>query len=291
MMKRLLVATDLSPRSAYAVQRALQLAQSHGADVVILHVVDEDQPTAIVASEIKQVEDYGRRTWEREFAKHAVPLDIRVVAGIAYREIIEVAAKARADLIVVGTPRRDILRQVFTGTTAERVMRLGRIPVLMVRRSARRPYESIFAAVDFSEYSENALDHAQRLGLLDDAMFTIVHAFVPMAEGLMRYANVEPARIREHVETNKQEAEERIKRFLHRPRLRKIAARTKIASVAAKGYPFEVIERAVQRRGADLVVIGTHGAGAVRRLLFGSVAEEALRKLSCDVLAVPNKAN
>lgn len=290
MIKRLLVATDLSPRSAHGVQRALQLAQTQGADVVILHVVDEDQPAAIVASEVKQVAEYLRRTWERMFAKLAVPLDIRVVAGIAYREIIEVAAKVRADLVVVGTPRRDILRQVFTGTTAERVMRLGRIPVLMVRRSARRPYESIFAAVDFSEFSENALDHAQRLGLLDAAMLTIVHAFVPIAEGLMRYANVEPMRIREHVETNKREADDRIRRFLHRPRLRKIAANRKVATLAAKGYPFEVIERAVQRRGADLVVIGTRGAGAVRRLLFGSVAEEALRKLSCDVLAVPMEA-
>lgn len=40
----------------------------------------------------------------------------------------------------------------------------------------------------------------------------------------------------------------------------------------------------------DLVVIGTRGYGVVGRLVLDSVAEEALRTLDCDVLAVPPEA-
>jgi nucleotide-binding universal stress UspA family protein len=46
----------------------------------------------------------------------------------------------------------------------------------------------------------------------------------------------------------------------------------------------------VDRLSPDLVVMGTRGSGAVARLVLGSVAEEALRTLDCDVLAVPREA-
>ena len=288
MMKRLLAATDLSARSATAVQRAMQLAHQHRASVVLFHVVDEDLPLAIAKSKAEQAKEHLRRTWEAKFAGLGVALDVHVRIGVPHREIVA-AAKHRADLVVVGTPRRDILRQTFTGTTAERVLRLAGVPVLLARQPAGRPYRRILAAVDFSTHSEHAVECAQRLGLLEGATLTIVHAFVPIAEGLMHYANVGQARIKEHLDDNRQEAKQRIKQFLQRPGLRAIAAHTPVATVAAKGYPFEVIERSIQHRGGDLAVIGSGGAGVARRLLFGSVTEEALRKLTCDVLAVPMK--
>lgn len=46
----------------------------------------------------------------------------------------------------------------------------------------------------------------------------------------------------------------------------------------------------VNRLSPDLVVIGTRAHGAIGRLLLGSTAEEALRTLNCDVLAVPSTA-
>jgi nucleotide-binding universal stress UspA family protein len=47
--------------------------------------------------------------------------------------------------------------------------------------------------------------------------------------------------------------------------------------------PAESIAHA-KRRGADLVVIGTHGRGAVARLLLGSVADKVLHQAECPVL-------
>jgi len=54
--------------------------------------------------------------------------------------------------------------------------------------------------------------------------------------------------------------------------------------------PAEALRNAVGRLSSDLVAIGTRAHGAMGRLLLGSTAEEALRTLGCDVLAVPPTA-
>jgi universal stress protein E len=48
-MKRILVATDLSERSRLALRRALSLARQFGAELTILHVVDDERPEGFAA--------------------------------------------------------------------------------------------------------------------------------------------------------------------------------------------------------------------------------------------------
>jgi nucleotide-binding universal stress UspA family protein len=51
-----------------------------------------------------------------------------------------------------------------------------------------------------------------------------------------------------------------------------------------------ILERAA-RLDADLIVMGTHGAGGFERLILGSVTEKVLRKATCPVLTVPPRAH
>ena len=55
---------------------------------------------------------------------------------------------------------------------------------------------------------------------------------------------------------------------------------------ALVGHPAETIVRAAADRGADLVVVGTHGRGGVARMFMGSVAERVVRLAGCPVLTV-----
>ena len=52
---------------------------------------------------------------------------------------------------------------------------------------------------------------------------------------------------------------------------------------------FEIVRRA-DERGADLLVLGSHGRGVIRRFLLGSVAERVLREAGCPVMIVPDRA-
>jgi nucleotide-binding universal stress UspA family protein len=54
--------------------------------------------------------------------------------------------------------------------------------------------------------------------------------------------------------------------------------------------PAEEIVRYAEDNRADLIVLGTHGYGAVRRAVIGSVASEVARRASCAVLLVPPQA-
>ena len=49
------------------------------------------------------------------------------------------------------------------------------------------------------------------------------------------------------------------------------------------------IVRYAGERGADLLVLGSHGRGVIRRFLLGSVAERVLREAGCPVMIVPDR--
>jgi len=51
--------------------------------------------------------------------------------------------------------------------------------------------------------------------------------------------------------------------------------------------PYEAIVRTCSALDVDLVVIGTRGLTGLKRILLGSVTDEVLRGIECDVLAVP----
>jgi nucleotide-binding universal stress UspA family protein len=67
-------------------------------------------------------------------------------------------------------------------------------------------------------------------------------------------------------------------------------ASTVLSTVALReGEVHHVLRAEVARCGADLLVLGTHGRSGLTRALFGSVAEDMLTEMPCDLLiAVPN---
>ena len=60
----------------------------------------------------------------------------------------------------------------------------------------------------------------------------------------------------------------------------------RVTSEVTRGHPFVEIVRYARARQIDLIVMGTHGRGAVEHMLLGSVAEKVVRKAPCPVLTV-----
>jgi nucleotide-binding universal stress UspA family protein len=56
--------------------------------------------------------------------------------------------------------------------------------------------------------------------------------------------------------------------------------------VVCAGSPAHEIVRCAAERGVDIIVMGTHGRGAVGHMLMGSVAEKVVRTAPCPVLVV-----
>lgn len=282
---RLLCATDLSSRSDRAVRRAAALAREAGAELVLLSVVDDDQPEGLVASERREVTALlGEQALATPELASLNPR-LRVDAGDPFDTIIRVAHEEAADVIVMGEHRKRLLRDMFVGTTIERVMRRGRWPVLMVNRPAERPYRRVMAAVDMSEPSAAALRAAVRLGFAQRGELTVFHAFQQPGRGNMVLADLPKETIEGHAASAAAERRAELDRHL---RGLELGLGSRLPPIALEeGAPAAALRRAVDRLSPDLVVIGTRGHGALGRLMLGSVAEEALRTLDCDVLAVP----
>jgi nucleotide-binding universal stress UspA family protein len=134
-----------------------------------------------------------------------------------------------------------------------------------------------------SEPSAHAIKTAKALGLVDDANLTVVHAFIAIAKGKLYVANAPQDQIEDYVASERMQAGEELLAFLSAQGLNGPRWSHRIEEGAA----VEVISRVVKETIADLVIIGTHGRSGIVKMLIGSVAEEALRSLDVDILAVP----
>lgn len=282
-MKMIVSATDLSSRGEHAVWRGAELAGRHGAQLVVLHVVDDDQPAAMIANETRDAEAVLRETVAALEAMAGSEPKVLVRTGHPPEVIAQAADELEADLIVMGAHRRRLFADIFTGTTIERVIRAARRPVLMANTQVEGPHRSIVAAVDFSEPSKHAAREARKLGFMDGPRLFLLHAFTPIARDLMFHASVDTRVVQEHVSEESLRAREDLVAFCRDVEIPLGDVDLRIAD----GHAERVVPDVLAATNADLLVIGTRGASGMKRLLMGSVAERLLRTIEVDILAVP----
>lgn len=155
-IKKILYATDLSPNSAYAFRYAIDAAKKHDASIVFLHVLeplpgsayavwmniyfDEDQQKEILEKTIVDTMDRIRKRLkifcERELKDDPKCVDrvasIEVCQGFPAEEILRKAEELNCDAIVMGNHGKGIIGHTFLGSTAKRVLRRVRKPVLII---------------------------------------------------------------------------------------------------------------------------------------------------------------
>jgi nucleotide-binding universal stress UspA family protein len=280
---KILAATDFSTRSNRALRQAGLLAQSGNASLHIVHVVDDDQPEKLVRIEEREAERLLGEQVESVPELHGTQAHTIVVAGDPFDGILRTANEIQPDLLVMGSHRKQLLRDIFIGTTIERVIRKGSYPVLMVNHEAQRRYEHVVAPVDMSDASANALRTALSIGLIDTKGATLLHAFDAPDKGKMLVGDSDQVSIDGYVASERRRAMDELAGFLIAKDLKHVPWSFHLEEDA----PMEAISRAVSEMRPDLLVMGTHGRSALVKMLMGSVTEEALRSLNVDILAVP----
>lgn len=142
MYDDILIPTDGTDAVQPAVDRALDLAETYGATLHALYVVDQGAYVGIdVRSDVivETLETEGQAAVEavKERAEAAgVPVTTAIVRGNPYREILDYADERGVDLIVMGTHGRRGLDRYLLGSVTEKVVRSADLPVLTVRAPA-----------------------------------------------------------------------------------------------------------------------------------------------------------
>ena len=146
MYKRILVAVDGSHTAELALQEAIQLAKSLGAQLRIVHAVDEvnlnwDAEFGDSSEMRRALTLSGRNILDKASAaatNAGVGADVKlIVIDTLNRRIPQAIAEEAeawpADLIIAGTHGRRGLSHVFLGSVAEGIVRVATKPVMLIR--------------------------------------------------------------------------------------------------------------------------------------------------------------
>jgi nucleotide-binding universal stress UspA family protein len=139
----------------------------------------------------------------------------------------------------------------------------------------------VLHATDFSRASGPAFTEAVALARRDRARLLILHVLLPASPFLAGAVNLPPSYLELQVRARR-EAERRLGALLDRARHEGVRVEGRLAG----GAPAQDILRWARRKGADLIVIGTHGRSALGRFFMGSVAERVVRLSPIPVLTV-----
>ena len=280
-MKRILFPTDLSEHAHAALPHAINLAALEGGELHLLHVMTLHGPTSALMEELtgeEQARDAldGLQTGESRVIRSVTRAVAPSPAILDYADINDV------DAIVMGTHGRRGFRRMMLGSVTEEVIRLGRWPVLSIRKSphadeATFNYARILAPVDFSTNSslgvETALDLARRFGAGLELLHVIDIPVLPEFYGPVMAPSLNLKQATDRAQEKMAELAGSLGDDVDvRTDIRVGAAATQIVEAAEEG--------------ADLIVIPTHGYSGWDRVLMGSVAEGVLRRAECPVLTV-----
>jgi nucleotide-binding universal stress UspA family protein len=284
-LRSLLVATDFSQDARHAAYRAAILAGEKGAQLQLLHVVSRPSLDALLevfrlhpggeAALVGDVQTMLTELAEAITREIGIAVNPRVAVGHVLDEIL--AASEHADMLLLGVRGLNPLRDLILGTTAERLLRKCRRPVLVVKRPPSSGYGKVLVPVDFSPHSATALKLAAQVA--STASITVVHAFDVPFEGKLRLADVSNDEIERYRTQARRQAQARIHALIqtgdrHAQRLN---------DVVEQGDPRRLILAKEKQLGADLIVIGKHGS-MIEDLLIGSVTRHILSDSKCDVL-------
>ena len=143
-IRRIVLATDFSPASAAAFAKAVDLAKTNRAELLIAHVLIPAVPMVgdgyVPPKVYEEIEASARaqaRTQLERLVAKAKKAGARakglLLEGVPHEQIVRAARSRRADLVVIGTHGRTGLAKLFLGSVANRVVSTASTPVLTVR--------------------------------------------------------------------------------------------------------------------------------------------------------------
>ncbi len=287
-IRHILVATDFSPGSDAAVERAVQLAAAHDATLCVLHAFDASawaddavrrlQPDPAPELRVRQRLDDAASS----IAKQAgIEVDTHFVSGLPQPSISAYASAHAVSLIVVGSRADPDVAGL--GSTASKVVRSPACAVLVVRAAHAPTTRRVLSAVDLREGSVRALSFA--LELFPAARHHLLYALDPALEHTRTIGGLTGEQLQSlHAsmyaradETLQQLAEGLSARALHR-----------LTAEVADDLPARAILVGAAALPADCVVVGHHGEGTtVPDSIPGNLAQHVIQYTPGDVLVVP----
>ena len=267
-MKHILVAADFSDRSRLALQRAALLAKAHGARLTLCHSDNGTLSGAYAEKHRRMMEEL-----QSDFLREVEPLldveyESHIVSGPPWQALLRESEALNADLLVLGRHQENAWKEVFRGTTVDRVVRQTHIPVLIVASNEVTDYRHVLVGMDFSAAAKQALRTAKNW--VPDADMEVIHVSEKPDSGVHRGRT-----------------DEELKEML-RSVVGEEIANAKARLTVETGWPYRVFSQTVKNDGTKLLVLGIHASTGFTSVVVGGEVENCLATPFCDTLLVPS---
>jgi len=144
MFEKILYPTDFSDVSKKALDYLAQLKDAGTKEIVVLHVIDEKGINAIsrygsgsAQTVIGRIEEEAReegKKIEKKLGQSGLTVKVRIEVGVPLKEILKVEEEEKVSAIVIGSHGKTNLEEMFLGSVSEKVMRLSKKPVMVIKR-------------------------------------------------------------------------------------------------------------------------------------------------------------
>jgi len=293
-VKQILVATDCSKVSDNAIKRAIKIAKIHKAKITLLFVAREGHLETLISKVVPKADrvmytpkQYGNRLIKKklaEFEKADVNIKGVALVGHPATKILQYAKEKKMDLIVVGVRGHYTINDWFVGTTTEMIAKQTKIPVLIVRNSARKAYKKLLIPIDFSISSKSALEFGiTGFSNIKQTKIEVLHVGEHDYDDFIgddKYIKFKSNAVRKgFVSIIKNKIEPFIKKSGGSP--------DKIQYQIKTGYPSVEIIKETNENDFDLVILGSSGHSERYYLMLGRVATRVLYEVNADVFLIP----
>lgn len=285
MLRTIVAGYNATDACRLSIQRASAIAARTGATV---HVVAAAVPPVPVggfgwSAPYETSKDLNRLVRERAaegaaLVAEGVTVETHAAFGNPGREIVALAEKVGAGLIVLGRVVHSTIDRILLGSVADKVVRLAPVPCLMA--GAAECAGRVLVALDDSPAGEATLKAAVRLAAATGAEVACLHVVEAPPPGatpndaadMDGWANELAGHFMRHVE----ELAKSVAPDAPTP-----------ATKVCIGDPADAVLDEAKDCKADLIAVGTHGRGFLQRAILGSVSESILRQSPVSVLVVP----
>jgi nucleotide-binding universal stress UspA family protein len=300
MFRRILVPVDGSTFSEHAIPYATNIAAAAEArlELALVHIhyrpITADLTLRQAITEWERDHrhreaDYLHELAERVGADSGCAVDPVMLNGDVVPALEREVKDMAVGLVVMSTHGRAGFERVWLGSVADALVRQVDAPVLLIRPSDDEPirdnegphFTHVLVALDGSARAERALAPAIAFARADRARVTLLRTVAPPRGVASPFLPHAAQLTRAEAAEREREARAYIEEKVQELGLQDVEV---TGEVLVDPQAAHAIVRYGAARGVDLIALGTHGRGPVRRFVLGSVTDEVARAADVPVL-------
>ncbi len=281
--RKILAAIGQLPQDVAVLQRAIEVAKTSAAELHIVHVLDlpgnvadlDDSSTMLGQAAIAARDRIKAAL--NEMGEDPATAKIHIEMGAHALVLIDACKTLSPDLIVMRAHQKKKISERLLGSTTDRVIAAGQIPVLVVKRAVKNPYDRVVLGTNGADDVLQASAFVS--GLLPAAKFHLVQVVqIPrqFKEEMLRIGTSAA-----HLAAHRKKLID-----IARDHLRELetAIDRSVTSQVMKGDPAKSLAKLCRKADVDLIVLGQGRTSLISRAFIGSVSRRLLREAVCDVL-------